>query len=188
VVAAEGAKVATEELRAHLRARLPEYMVPAAFVALDAFPRTASGKLDRRALPEPEVESTDTETYVEPRTPTERALAGIWMEVLGIARVGAHDDFFDLGGHSLLATRVMGRIRHDLRTELPLRTVFEAPTLSRLAERVDAARRTAGPPVARIRAADRSAYRVRLAGVGGAASAPALAGGEANPESDLEMS
>jgi amino acid adenylation domain-containing protein len=189
VVPRPGASAEAGELAAHLRVSLPEYMVPAAFVALDAFPRTASGKLDRKALPEPDAAAeSDAATYVEPGTPTERALAGIWMEILGLPRVGARDDFFDLGGHSLLATRVMGRIRHDLGTELPLRTLFEAPTVARLAERVDAARRTAAPPAARIRAADRSAYRVRVPAGAGADPGPARATAPSVEETERKMS
>ncbi|HEX8272116.1 MAG TPA: amino acid adenylation domain-containing protein, partial [Longimicrobiaceae bacterium] len=128
-------------VREHLRDRLPEHMVPAAVVVLDAFPVTARGKIDRKALPAPGG-SADAE-HVAPRTPVEEILAAAWAEVLGIERVGAHDDFFALGGHSLLATRVQSRIRASLGVELPLRTLFEAHTLDALAQRVEAAQRAA---------------------------------------------
>ncbi|HLM68681.1 MAG TPA: amino acid adenylation domain-containing protein, partial [Longimicrobium sp.] len=151
-----------DSLRAHLRQRLPEYIVPAAFVPMDVLPLTPNGKLDRRALPAPAGGGSER-AYVPPRTPTEQVLAGIWAEVLTLERVGAEDDFFDLGGHSLMATRVMGRVRRDLRVELPLRAIFEDPTLERLAARVDAA--AAAPAAARpmrgMSALDRSSYRVR---------------------------
>ncbi|HEY7766598.1 amino acid adenylation domain-containing protein, partial [Longimicrobium sp.] len=125
-----------EALREHLRRSLPEYMVPSAFVALDALPLNPNGKLDRKALPAPELASSE-ETYVAPRTPTEEVLAGIWAEVLRLERVGLEDRFFDLGGHSLLATRVAARVHQVFGVELPLRALFERPVLSGLAAEVD---------------------------------------------------
>ncbi|HEY2740022.1 MAG TPA: amino acid adenylation domain-containing protein, partial [Thermoanaerobaculia bacterium] len=130
-------------LREQLRGRLPAYMVPDAFVMLAALPLTANGKVDRKALPAPERQSSE-ESYVAPRTPVEEVLAGIWSEVLGVERVGSADHFFDLGGHSLLATRVMSRLRSAFGVELSLRTLFEALTLSELAARIEAALRTQG--------------------------------------------
>jgi amino acid adenylation domain-containing protein len=126
-----------DELREHLRQSLPEYMVPAAFVLLDALPLSPNGKLDRKALPAPEYGASE-ETYVAPRTPTEEVLAGIWAEVLGVERVGAEDSFFELGGHSLLATRLVSRVRARFDVELPLRALFEGPTVAEMARRVDA--------------------------------------------------
>jgi amino acid adenylation domain-containing protein len=130
-------------LRAHVRAALPEYMVPSAWVRLAVLPHTPNGKVDKRALPAPE-SAESVHGLLEPRTPTETVLAGIWAEVLGVEKVGIRDSFFELGGHSLLATRVMSRLREALQVELPLRTLFEAATIEALAERVDAARREAG--------------------------------------------
>ncbi|HEX6911984.1 MAG TPA: amino acid adenylation domain-containing protein, partial [Longimicrobium sp.] len=137
VVPAEGQAVAFGELRKHLRLSLPDYMVPASWVALDAMPLTPNGKTDHRALPAPDA-AADGEGYVAPRTPTEEILAGMYAEVLRAARVGAEDDFFALGGHSLLATRLVSRVREAFGVELPLRALFEAPRVSALAERVDA--------------------------------------------------
>jgi amino acid adenylation domain-containing protein len=127
-------------LRAGLRRTLPEYMVPAAFVFLDALPLTPNGKLDRRALPAPELASAE-ERYVAPRTPVEEVLAGIWAEVLRLERVGVEESFFELGGHSLLATRVMSRVREVFGAELPLRALFEGPTVAEMARAVEDARR-----------------------------------------------
>ncbi|HEX2191329.1 MAG TPA: amino acid adenylation domain-containing protein, partial [Longimicrobiaceae bacterium] len=137
LVPAEGASVSRAELRDRLRARLPEPLVPATFVEMEAFPLTPSGKVDRRALPAPRL-SPDTE-YVAPRTPTEEVLCGIYAEVLQAERVGVHHNFFDLGGHSLLAARVVSRVAEALGIELPLRTVFEAPSAATLAERLQSA-------------------------------------------------
>jgi amino acid adenylation domain-containing protein len=129
-----------DQLRAHLRASLPEYMVPAAFVTLDALPLTENGKIDRKALPAPDVSAQLKAAYVAPRTPTEEILAGALGEVLGIERVGVEENFFDLGGHSLLAMRVISRVRQALFVELPLRDLFAAPTISRLAARIETLR------------------------------------------------
>jgi amino acid adenylation domain-containing protein len=140
-------------LRGALKAALPAAMVPAAFVALEALPLTPSGKVDRRALAgpafAPEGPGTAATAYVEPATETERELAAVWSEILGIERAGGADDFFDLGGHSLLATRLVSRVRQAFGVELPLRAVFEAPTLAAFAARVDRERGSAilMPPV-----------------------------------------
>ncbi|HEX7243129.1 MAG TPA: amino acid adenylation domain-containing protein, partial [Longimicrobiaceae bacterium] len=144
-VVPEGAAApSAAELRAHLRERLPEYMVPGAFVMLERLPLNTSGKIDRRALPAPEPDAGGA--YVAPRTATEEVLSGIWTEVLRVERVGVHDGFFDRGGHSLLAMQVVSRAREALGVELPLRMLFEAATVSGLAERIESLRR-AGTPV-----------------------------------------
>jgi len=134
------------ELRDFLRKELPEHMVPSAFIRLNALPRTSHGKLDRRALPVPEPSRPELETnYVLPRTPVEELLAGIWADVLKVEKVGIHDNFFDLGGHSLLAVQLLSRIRDAFRIELPLRRLFEGPTVAEIAKHVELARQeTAG--------------------------------------------
>ncbi|HET7231440.1 MAG TPA: amino acid adenylation domain-containing protein, partial [Longimicrobium sp.] len=132
-------------LRAHLKALLPEYMVPSAYVRLDRLPLTANGKIDRKALPAPE-HTAGADRHVAPRTPTEEILAQLWAEVLRIDSVGVDDDFFALGGHSLLATRLLSRVQNALGVALPLRAVFEGPTVAQLAVRVEEMRR-AGLPV-----------------------------------------
>jgi amino acid adenylation domain-containing protein len=136
---------APAELRGWLRARLPEAMVPAAFVAVDSIPLTRNGKVDRRALPAPDARLEDADGYVEPRTPTEEVLAEIWAELLKAERVGAQDGFFDRGGHSLLGIRMVSRAGAAFGVELPLRALFEAPTLGAFAARVDAARGQGAP-------------------------------------------
>jgi len=130
------------ELRGYLKEKLPEYMVPSAFVFLDKLPLTANGKVDRRALPAPTQSRPELdETFSVPRTPTEDLLANIWAVVLKLEKVGIHDNFFDLGGHSLLATQVMSRLTKAFQIELPLRSLFESPTVAGLAERIEASRR-----------------------------------------------
>ncbi len=141
VIPSTGRLCTREELRAHIKQSLPEYMVPSAFVALDRFPLTPNGKVDRRALPPPDVAPQSEERpHVPPRNAIEEVVAGIWSEVLRVENIGAHDDFFDLGGHSLLATQVISRLRQAAQVELPLRAIFEAKTVAALAERIEKAK------------------------------------------------
>jgi amino acid adenylation domain-containing protein len=141
VVPAPGAEADGAALRTHVAGRLPEYMVPAAVVVLDAFPLTPSGKTDRRALPAPTAAvDADGDGRDAPGTPVQAAVAGVFAELLRVSRVGARDNFFSLGGHSLLATRLVSRMREAFGIELPLRTVFDAPTVERLSARVEALR------------------------------------------------
>jgi len=131
---ADGPAPLTTELYRFLKSQLPEYMIPAVFVQLDALPLSANGKVDRRALPGPDQQRPELErAFTPPRTPTEQALAKIWSEVLGVERVGVYDNFFELGGHSLLATQVVSRVRAAIQMELPLRSLFESPTIAELA-------------------------------------------------------
>ncbi|WP_438040318.1 amino acid adenylation domain-containing protein [Sorangium sp. So ce128] len=146
VVGEGGATPAPERLRDFLKEALPDYMVPPVFVALPALPLTPNGKVDRKALPAPEAPAVDAGSAAAgaPTTPTEEALAGIWAEVLGIERVPVHAGFFELGGHSLLATQVVSRVRKALGVELPLRSLFDHPTVAELARDVDRRRAPAG--------------------------------------------
>jgi acyl carrier protein len=123
-------RMLTSQIRCFLKQNLPDYMVPSAFVVLERLPLTPNGKLDRRALPVPHQFMVDLEkTFKPPRTPSERVVAGIWAEVLGIEQVGKHDNFFQLGGHSLLATQIISRLREAFRVEIPLRSIFQEPTV-----------------------------------------------------------
>jgi acyl carrier protein len=134
LVANQEAISTRKALRGYLRERLPNYMVPAALVFLDALPLTPNGKVDRAALPAPDqLRPEPGEAFVAPRTRIEVKLAEIWAQVLGLERVGVHDSFFDLGGHSLLATQVMSRVRETFHMDLPLRCIFERPTIGGLA-------------------------------------------------------
>jgi amino acid adenylation domain-containing protein len=145
---------AADALRRSLRERLPDYMVPAAFVTLAALPLTPNGKVDRQALPAPEAIAAAADGWIAPRTPIEEMVAGIWGEILQVSRVERDGDFFALGGHSLLATRVIARVREAFGVELPMRALFEAPTLAALAERIEALVRAgfslAAPPIVAV--------------------------------------
>ncbi|HVB37610.1 MAG TPA: amino acid adenylation domain-containing protein, partial [Vicinamibacterales bacterium] len=132
--------VSLSDLRAHLLATLPDYMVPAAFVTLDALPLTASGKVDRRALPAPEAATLiGGAGRTPPRTPVEELVAGLWGELLKRDGLAVEDNFFELGGHSLLATQMLSRVREIVRAQLPLLSIFEAPTVGEFARLVAAA-------------------------------------------------
>ncbi|WP_198299665.1 non-ribosomal peptide synthetase [Tumebacillus avium] len=130
------AQVTSEVLRAYMSERLPDYMVPWRFVALDSLPTTVSGKVDRKQLPDPGDERPElAEAFVEPSTQAERTVAAIWQEILDVKGVGVRDNFFELGGHSLSATRIISRINRELGVQLPLRDLFESPTVAGLAEK-----------------------------------------------------
>ncbi len=150
----EAATPDVSALRGLLQSQLPEYMVPTAFVPLSALPRTPNGKIDRLALVALDLGDQFARPYTAPRTATEEILAGIWSDVLGVERVGVHDDFFELGGHSLLATQIMSRLRSTFHVELSLRTVFESTSVAALATAVDRARQEAAvdqaPPLVPI--------------------------------------
>jgi hypothetical protein len=120
------------ELRAQMQQELPEYMQPSAYVLLDALPLLPNGKVNRRALPEPDQSRPRiTEAFVAPRTPIEEVLTGVWAEVIGVDQVGVHDNFFaDLGGHSLLGTQLVARVHSAFEVDVPLRWLFEAPTVA----------------------------------------------------------
>jgi amino acid adenylation domain-containing protein len=136
----ERTRALVPSLQAHLRAALPEYMLPSVFVFLDELPLTTSGKVNRRALPEPKVVSAATGAeYQAPKTKVERAVAAIWSDALGVERVGLHDNFFDLGGHSLLVVQVHSRLRETFKTDLSVVEMFRHPTVSALAARVERA-------------------------------------------------
>ncbi len=136
-VVADAAAVSVTELRAHLRERLPDYMVPWSYEYLERLPLNANGKVDREALPEPAILAEAGEEYVAPRTPAEEVLCGIWSEVLSVERVGVNDNFFALGGHSLLATQVAARINEAMKVQLLVRHVFESPTVAEMAQYIE---------------------------------------------------
>ena len=153
------------ELRAHLRQSLPEYMLPSFFIFLDGLPLSPSGKVDRKALPAPDSARPEQEAeYAPPQTATEQRLTEICADLLGIDRVGIYDNFFDLGGHSLLATQFISRIREDFAVEMPLRMLFEHPMVAVLAQEIEhlkeAGAQPSGPTIQRV---SREQYRVRRA-------------------------
>ncbi|NEP67760.1 non-ribosomal peptide synthetase [Moorena sp. SIO3A5] len=128
------------QLREYLQSRLPEYMVPSGLMVLSQLPLTPNGKVDRKALPVPDVASSVSTEYVAPQTQTQKVLAEIWAEVLGIEQVGIHDNFFDLGGHSLMATQVVSRCRQAFGNELTLQRLFESPTIAGIAKNIEVLR------------------------------------------------
>ncbi len=143
------------ELRAFLKERLPEYMIPSAFVVLPTMPMTPNGKIDRKALPDPDPAGGEGPVpYVPPRGPIEEGLTAIWSEILGRPKIGVHDDFFDLGGHSLMAAQLLARVRETFGVEPPLNDLFEAPTVAGLGRLVDAALRSGAglsvPPLVKV--------------------------------------
>jgi acyl carrier protein len=157
--ASHGERPTPDSLRTVLAEHLPDYMVPASVMLLDALPLTANGKLDRAALPLPDAAAPE-DRYVAPRTPVEEQLAAIWAEVLKRDRLGIRDNFLELGGHSLLAIRVLGKISKTFGVRLPLRTLFDAPTVEQLGAALEAARTTSAPSAVGIGTASRDAYRI----------------------------
>jgi len=134
VIPNQGCTIEARQLRDYLRGKLPEYMLPAAFVGLTSFPLTVSGKINRLALPAPEIDLETEAGYVAPRGALEEVLATIFAEVLKLERIGVRDNFFDLGGHSLSATQIASRVREAFRMELPVRRIFEQPTVAGVAQ------------------------------------------------------
>src|SRR5215469_5565304 len=145
-------EVLISELRSRIAEKLPEFMIPSAFVVLDTMPRSPNGKINRGALPAPELSRDESEAFIPPRNLVEEKLAEIWSEVLHIQRISIHDNFFALGGHSLLATQVVSRVRNWAQVELPLRAMFETPTVAELALRISHIESGARllPPVRRV--------------------------------------
>jgi len=144
-----------DELKRHLKGKLPDYMVPSLIVTMDSLPLTANGKIDRKRLPEPEASWWTSQEYVAPRGPLEELVANVWAEILQVERVGAYDNFFDLGGHSLLATRAVSRMREMIGVEVPLRGLFEHTTVAEFAEYVQSVRSgaaglTEAPPIRKV--------------------------------------
>ena len=166
VVAKQTPGTGVSELRRRMSLQLPEAMVPSRFVLLESLPQAPNGKVDRQRLPDPTPARPELDTaFVAPRTPVEESLAEVWRDLLDLERIGVHDNFFDLGGHSLLATQLVARIRDAWRVDLPLRALFETPTVAELAELVsrERSRQTLSPaaPVTRV---SRDAYRLRRPG------------------------
>ena len=146
-----------ESLHSYVAARVPSYLVPAAFVILDRMPLLPNGKVDRQALPEPEELAAET-NYVAPRTPFEEVVARVWEDVLGLTQISVNDNFFELGGHSLIATQVTSRLREAFNCELPLRRLFELPTIAELAASIEETKRIGSSPLvsSRMQRADRT--------------------------------
>jgi non-ribosomal peptide synthetase component F len=150
-----------DDLQRHVLTSLPGYMLPSAFVQLEALPLNSNGKVDRRALPAPDqIRPELTEAFIAPGTALEETVAGIWREVLNLDRVGVHDNFFALGGHSLLANRMIAQLHSQLGVEVPLRAFFEAPTVAQLAERLQDTATGAAPIRPTLHARPRIAQRL----------------------------
>jgi amino acid adenylation domain-containing protein len=151
------------ELRDYLKQKLPDYMVPAAWVVLSALPLTPNGKVDRKALPAPDTaRPAHSLGFVAPRSETEKKLAGWWAEVLGLDSISIHDNFFELGGHSLTATKLISRIRTGLRIDVPLRGLFERPTVARFSEYIEAIRWTSVESTSSVITLDTNRTEVEL--------------------------
>jgi len=136
----------SEELRLFLRGRLPQYMVPSRFMQLPAIPLLPSGKVDRRALPEPSTDHRAAAEKIVPRNEVERQLASIWRELLDVNEFGVTDNFFDLGGNSLLAMQTLARIRRSFNVEVPIRSLFDSPTIEELGREIEKAKASGAVP------------------------------------------
>ncbi|MFG6101405.1 amino acid adenylation domain-containing protein [Leptothoe sp. EHU-05/26/07-4] len=154
VVGHASSEIITQELRRFLEKKLPRYMIPSTFMVLETLPLTPNGKIDRRALPVPEANSSLEKAFVQPRNPFEDLLSKVWVKTLNLEQVGVYDNFFELGGHSLLATQVISRIEETFRVELPLRLIFESPTVAGIAEAIQNAKESKFqrkiPPIERV--------------------------------------
>jgi amino acid adenylation domain-containing protein len=152
LVGSEASEISNKEVRGHLAGSLPEYLIPQEYVWLKEVPLTRNGKVDKKALPAPEY--SESEGYSAPRTPSEEIVAGIWGDVLNVKKVSVEATFFDLGGHSLLATQVVSRLRTAFKIEIPLRALFERPTVRKLARQIEEWKGTGGglnaPPIERV--------------------------------------
>jgi hypothetical protein len=145
IVTSQTKSPTAQQLREYLKQKLPEHMVPSAFVFLDAWPLTANGKVDRNALPTPDLAAFPSgERFVAPRNPLEATVAKTWSAMLGRARLGIHDNFFQCGGHSLLAAQAVSRLKESFNIQLSIRSLFEKPTVAEFAKEIE--RRTARPP------------------------------------------
>ncbi|HRV96585.1 MAG TPA: phosphopantetheine-binding protein, partial [Anaerolineae bacterium] len=134
LVAVSGQPLSISHVRNYLKEKLPDYMIPSAFIPLEVLPTTPNGKIDRRALPMPDSTRPElAEAFIAPDGPVAEMLAEVWQEILGIDQIGIHDNFFELGGHSLLAIRIVSRLLQTYEVELPLRYLFEYPTIAQLA-------------------------------------------------------
>ena len=139
IVTSDASSEFQNQLRSHLKQRLPDFMIPSGFVRLEKFPLTPSGKIDTRALPKPEEAGlSGTANYVAPQTPTEEKMARIWSRLLNLERVSIFDNFFEIGGHSLLLLRVISSLKKELNVDVPFRQFFETPTLADISKCVDA--------------------------------------------------
>ena len=164
VVTSKTVTVTASDLHEFIQQKLPDYMVPSLFIMLDEIPRTPQGKVDRKALPVPDRARPELdERLVLPSTENEKMLADIWMSLLHLDQMGVHDNFFDLGGHSLLATQLVSQIRETFQVEMPLYTVFEKPTISKLAIAVEDLRNTGKTQTSFIKKLPREAHRVKRA-------------------------
>lgn len=142
-------EISVEELQAHCRTRLPEIMIPVRFMPLAALPQHPNGKVNRAALPEPDIPPKTTAALQQPQNETERRLAQIWAELLHLEDVGTSDNFFRLGGHSLLALQVMARVRDTFKVSLPLKALFDSPTVGGLAAAITKATASPQPSIPR---------------------------------------